>query len=437
MKKWIFRLLTTVAALLLAACSSGGESGGSGVSDDPTTINGTPDTSFGSDGLVSYFTTMGDLVNDIAIDSNGNLYATGFSFIDLSGDTTGLILSFNPDGSANTSFNGTGLVNFNYEGSAEFGNGIAIEDTDRSYIIGSTDLHVDNDIVFLSYESNGTFNTNFDTSQMVIDGGVGEDDRGYDIVMADGIAYFTGYVRGPDTTPDLFVGSHTEFGELNLDFNGTGMVTYSGGGSEKGYGIALDATGNIYVAGSSEVAPDDEKLIILSYKMNGTPNTDFNTTGMVTYDSGDANDSATAIAISNDGIIYVAGNSTHDVNSTLFVRSYHLDGSLNTDFNGGMVSVEGSYTYNGYKDSVNDIALDGKGNVYVAVTYNQDLVVVSYDKNGSLNTDFNGEGMFVYDSGTYDSGKALVAEGNGTLYVAGESHYDGDAYLDIILLKFK
>ena len=91
----------------------------------------------------------------------------------------------------------------------------------------------------------------------------------------------------------------------------SGMVTYAGGsGDDSANAITIDSSGNIYVAGYSNNGTDDD-FIVRKYDANGDLATDWgdSDSGMVTYD-GSKDDEAFGITLDSSNNIYVAGFSS-------------------------------------------------------------------------------------------------------------------------------
>ncbi len=101
-------------------------------------------------------------------------------------------------------------------------------------------------------------------------------------------------------------------GSLDTTFNGTGkVITDFGNGSNRGYGVALQSDGKTVVAGLAFTGSSTD-FALARYNMNGTLDTNFHDTGMVTTDFEAPDDEAYTVAVQNDGKIVVAGISVLD-----------------------------------------------------------------------------------------------------------------------------
>ena len=148
-------------------------------------------------------------------------------------------------------------------------------------------------------------------------------------------------------------------GTLDTSFNGTGKVT-TPANSFDGGSAALQKDGKVVVAGTSYAITGDD-FAVIRYNPDGTLDTTFNGTGKVTtaVASGNGTDSASALALQSDGRILVAGKSSVGGHFDFALVRYNSDGSLDTTFNGtGIVTTDLGSDDEGAADLV--IQNDGK-----------------------------------------------------------------------------
>ncbi|MBU1237430.1 MAG: SBBP repeat-containing protein [Gammaproteobacteria bacterium] len=242
-----------------------------------------------------------------------------------------------------------------------------------------------------------------------------------------------------DTSGNVYVAGETS-GEVDgnavADFSGFFLIKYDGdgnrqyirqlepeGGYARGHSVATDSSGNVYVAGETSGDLDGNSRI-------GT--TDF----FVTKYDGDGNKLYTrqlgvagaytygnSVATDGDGNVYVAGatyggldDNTLTGPGDYFLTKYDSDGNkLYTR----QLGVAGAYTYG------NSVATDGDGNVYVAgettgvlddntLTGTWNFFVTKYDSNGNkLYTRQLGV------AGAATGGNSVATDADGNVYVAG------------------
>jgi peptidoglycan hydrolase-like protein with peptidoglycan-binding domain len=217
-----------------------------------------------SSGTFQWVNTYGgsafDVGHDIAVDSSGNSYITGYfeGTVDFGGGNATsagaadiFILKLNSSGTFQwvNIFGGT---------STDVGQGIAVDSSGNSYITGSFLGTVDfgggnvtsagsDDIFVLKLNSSGTF-------QWVSTFGGTSIDIGEDITVdSSGNSYITGWFR---ETVDFGAGNVTSAGGgdifvLKLNSSGTfqWVNTYGGTSGDVGEGITVDSSSNSYITG--------------------------------------------------------------------------------------------------------------------------------------------------------------------------------------------
>jgi uncharacterized delta-60 repeat protein len=138
-----------------------------------------------------------------------------------------------------------------------------------------------------------------------------------------------------------------------------------------------------------------------------------------------------------DGKIVVAGYAGVDPNRDFIIVRYNADGSLDPTFgSGGLVTTDF-----GYKDWIEDVAIQTDGKIVVAGTSQTGphygyFAIARYNNDGSLDTTFDGDGMVTtgFDDGWNDFGRAVAIQNDGKIVVVGE---DGNiAETDLALARY-
>ena len=245
----------------------------------------------------------------------------------------------------------------------------------RAFVSGSYAVEADGTVIFQIGE--------YDARQaLVIDpvllyssylGGSGPD-GGVDIALdAAGFIYVTGYTSSvdfpvADAAQPGRVGDDYDMFVTKLNPSGTSLVytTYLGDTrNDQGLGIAVDAAGFAYVAGTYTVPPSwNQQVLVAKFDPKGT---------MVyaTVFGGASPDLGYAIAIDAAGFAYVTGQSgsASDFPTTQSAIQPKWPGFQDAfvsvlDPTGTML-VYSTYLGGGYNDQGRAIALDSDGNVYV------------------------------------------------------------------------
>jgi hypothetical protein len=369
--------LEPVEALAVAVDTSGNTylTGMTSSSNFPTTLSAY-DTSFnggagGYDAFVTKINSLGTGLEystylgsdgieaglDIVIDSNRNAYIAGVTYSSNFPTTSGAYdTSFNgvADGFV-TKINNTGsnLIYSTYLGgtNSDYARAIAVDKYGRVYVTGETQssdfptvpgdydttYHEENDVFVSKINELGN---NLDNSTYL---GGKDDDRGYAICVDQmGNYYVTGTTNSTDfptsyNAYDKTVGYYDAF-VAQISPAGRSLLysTYLGGDdAEDGYGIAVDAAGNMVVAGRTDSTdfPTTSNAFDKSY--NGDEDvfvTEFNFVGSSllysTYLGGAKDDMLLGMAMDKGRDIYVAGGTkSSDFPTTLGAYDTSLGGT--------------------------------------------------------------------------------------------------------------
>jgi acyl-CoA thioesterase FadM len=228
-------------------------------------------------GTVQFGTSSYDFGRDIATDSDGNIYVTGYTGGDFSsyinaGDEDIFVAKYSSSGTQQwTQQLGTS--------STDYGFGITTDFSGNVYVTGSTTGDFssyinagDMDIFVAKYNSSGTQQW---TQQL----GTSSTDYGFGITTdSSGNVYVTGSTRG-GLDGNTFAGSEDLF-VVKYDSSGVKQWTQQLGSSNFDYGhdIATDSSGNVYVTGSTWGGLDgntnagSEDLFIVKYDTDGNKN---------------------------------------------------------------------------------------------------------------------------------------------------------------------
>jgi len=217
-------------------------------------------------------------------------------------------------------------------------------------------------------------------------------------------------------------GNSVSFKTENYDHNkdlvidpGLTWATYFGGDStEQGYSVALDQTGNVYLAGITNTPTGIATKGAYQTKLAGGVNYDaflakFSSAGKLiwaTYYGGDSSDYATTCAVDNSGNIFMTGytNSPDGIATSGAYQTaqgsnpYYLDAFLAKFTSNGSL-IWGTYFGGGDNDLVYSLAVDAGGNACIAGWTASTSGVAS---SGSYQSSFGG--------GQYD---AYIAKFNG------------------------
>jgi hypothetical protein len=421
------------------------------------------------DPVLSYSTYLGGSVGDggsaIAVDASGNTYVTGFTF-STDFPTVNPVQTMGPMFVSKLNAEGSALAYSTYLGGsgADYAQGIALDASGNGYVVGytySSDFPTVNPFQasLKGYPNAFVAKLSAAGSALVYSTYLGGSslDQAYAIAVdASGNAYITGETQSGDfPTVNPFQASlHGARNVFVTKFDATGSAliysTYLGGSVyDVASGVAVDSSGNAYVAGSTTstdfptVNPFQASLgakyaanaFVTKLSANGS------TLIYSTYLGGSALDGATGIAVDSSGNAYLTGStySTDFPTVNPLQQSNHggYDAFVAKLNSGGSALIYSTYLGGSYNDWANAIALDASGNAYVAgQTYSTDFPTVNplqaynlcaaYDCYTAFVAELNASGTsLVYSTylggSEYDQAYGIAVDASGNAYVDGET----------------
>ncbi|WP_405726821.1 calcium-binding protein [Streptomyces sp. NBC_01537] len=328
--------------------------------------NGSLDTGFGTGGTV--FTDIGggaDEAHGLALQSNGKIVVVGRSenFED-GGCCWFTLVRYNPDGSLDTTFGTGGKVVAGFGGGgADDGNAVAIQSGDQKIVAAG--MRGGGDFEVVRFDTNGAPDTGFGTGGLVTTDFAGGADVANGLALqSDGRIVAAGYTGDSGGNYDFALARYNTNGTLDTGFGTGGRVTTAFKGFEMANGVVAQADGRIVAAGftGTNVGGTDD-FALARYNTNGTPDTGFGTGGKVTTDSGGA-DQAYAVALQSDARIVAAGRRFSGGDSDFELARYNPDGTPDTGFGSSGLVTTG---FGGY-DQANAVAVQPDGRIVAAGT---------------------------------------------------------------------
>jgi uncharacterized delta-60 repeat protein len=434
-------------------------------------LPGSLDTTFGIGGKVTtniypntnYFE---DYTRDVVIDNNGKIVVLGYS--SSLNETNLVVVRYNPDGSLDTSLDGDGKLTpapFTQDGrfgSFTLGNAVAIDSNNKIIVVGTTIgapvwSDAAYDIFVARYNPDGSPDQTFDEDGVVITD-IAFRDYGNAVIIDDtGKIMVAGSSQANGSRDDVAVLRYNEDGSLDTSFNSNGIVITSiSDYADVVSAVAIDSNDKIVVIGNSNSIP-----MAVRYHPNGLLDADapnyvgFGGDGIVLASFFGQNAFAQSGTVDSDDNVVITGRLA-DVNNVgnggIILVRYTSNGSLDTTFDGDGLVTTIVGTVN---DQGRDVIIDDSDKIIVAgvantapptVVSNVDFVVLRYNTDGSLDTNFGEDGKVTTDVGFSqpqlpgtsqdDISSAVVTDGNGRIVVAGYSYRNNVNRYDFSVARY-
>jgi hypothetical protein len=366
----------------------------------------------GVEAWVQRFNLAEDYAHAMAVDTNGNVFVTGESFLGMHCDDVDCVFDYDY-ATIKYSAAGVPLWTKYYGGSNDDrAYGIALDGSGNVIVTGT------------SHESSYPYNSGYVTVKYSGEG-VQLWSTGY--WGGDSEAYFVAV----DSNDNVFVTGYSSGGYLTIKYSGAGVQLWTksfSGGSGGSYvgGIAVDGSGNVVVTGTTagtNASPYHYDFATIKYSGAGVA------LWTNRYDGpGNGNDQASGVAVDSNGNVFVTGSSPGIGSSKDFAT---------IKYSGAGVALW-TNRYNGPgngDDGAADVKVDTNGNVFVTGASEgsgsgHDYATIKYSGAGvPLWTNrYNGPA----NSDDYADGAAV--DGSGNVVVTGSSH-NGTNY-DFVTIEY-
>ncbi len=240
------------------------------------------------------------------------------------------------------------------------------------------------------------------------------------------IAVGTTFVSTPSGNDALIVRFNSD-GSLDTSFDTDGIVFVAPGGNEIFQAVALQPDGKIVAVGQCQIG--SVRFMIVRFNSDGSLDSTFDTDGIVTTNmTAGSFDQAVALAIQPDGKIVVLGSSKIGLNTDFAIARYNSNGSFDTSFSddGNVVLNISTSTENGADDRPLSVALQLDGKIVGAGWGNtaRNPIVFRLNSNGTLDTNFDNDGIIIGPAGTIATSVAI--QWDGKIVVAGDTLFPFD-----------
>jgi uncharacterized delta-60 repeat protein len=343
------------------------------------TVDGTLDTTFSGDGLVTTdFGDTGETGYGVTLQNDGKILVAGYLMLSRYFFAT---VRYNTDGSLDTTFSDDGLVITDVGSSYDYAQSVTMQSDGKILVAGCSN----DKFALIRYNPDGSLDSSFsDDGKVTTDFSGGDDGRSV-IVQSDGKILVAGSSNG-----DFAIVRYNADGSLDADFGSGGKLTTDfSGGYDDGRSVTLQSDGKILLAGSVEISSQYD-FGIARYNSDGTLDTTFSDDGKVNTDiDGGTYDVATNVKVQSDGKIIVSGVSWKEGGSgtDFALVRYNADGTLDASFG----SANMRNTLNGWTEFTEygiPVVLDSNVQIYdaeLAVADNYNGATLILMRNGGAN----------------------------------------------------
>ncbi|RDB06868.1 3-coathanger stack domain-containing protein [Runella aurantiaca] len=327
-------------------------------------------------------------------------------------------------GALDIPFSTSGKVTTDFSGTNETAYDVAINSTGKLIVVGAkTDAYR---VLIAQYLQNGTLDNSFagngkKTQLVTASDGSGTAQGLAVALQSDDKIVVVGFARSvinPNHYEFMVLRFNTD-GSLDNTFSGDGIVRESVNGSDVFNDVAIQPDGKIVAVGIS-----NPKIAVRRYNTDGSLDMGFYGNSMTNYPAGEAK----SVKLQTDGKIVVAGNSNNALvgGNTLDFLTARLnpDGTLDTGFDADGYAVTPVGTSHDFGQAL-AIQSDGKIVVsgYSSNGSNNDFALIRYNPNGSLDTQFSGDGKLTTAVGPGDDlAFDVTLSPDGSIVAVGSSH---------------
>lgn len=268
-------------------------------------------------GQTRWLETFGDpegafvLAEDVAVDAAGTVYATADAYGSATGEPA-VTVPYDLDGVASPPISYAGPEG----GSFPRGNGV---NADGELVVAGSTLYegVGGQFAVSLFDANGQFVWEYQTGG----DGPATSDLAHDVATVGSDVVATGYVNGNTAQgQDVWTVRLDRAGQVVW----ADQYTTAPAGTDTGHRVAVDGSGNVFVAGSAEMAFGEYDALVLKYDEQGALLWDRHYSG-----SASGVDTARAVAPDGEGGAWVAGSILIAPGvSAFFVLHYDTDGTL-------------------------------------------------------------------------------------------------------------
>ncbi|HEY0058759.1 MAG TPA: hypothetical protein VGB56_06465, partial [Flavisolibacter sp.] len=405
--------------------------------------DGSLDLTFSGDGKVSTaIGTVGATCKALTLQPDGKILATGQKKLTAGAGSNYdfATVRYNTNGTLDTGFSGDGMVT-NSIRAIDQATSVLVQEDGKIIVSGTSGTVAASDFALLRYTPAGVLDASFTGDGLNTTDFSGQDDQSFSaLLQPDGKVVLTGWSDPPGYGfRKIALARYTTSGTRDPGFSGDGRVNeYFSNRVIKYLSTVVQADGKIVAAGTSRRNFDygwDALFALTRVNPDGTPDPSFGTGGKRLTPLGGYGGEGKALALQNDGKIIFGGNVTYyeeEGNGGRFaIARYHPSGSLDLAYG------DEGFAMTNFKDEhlntdaqLTSVAVQPDGKVMAMGRIEEapdetgepqySIGLARYNLNGSADASFSGDGKLVVNYGFTDvlTG-GLAVQSDGKLVVGG------------------
>ncbi|MFN7845578.1 MAG: T9SS type A sorting domain-containing protein [Bacteroidota bacterium] len=374
-------------------------------SNDAFCQSGNLDSTYHFDGIAmpAYWQTSGDTRGQkVAIQSDGKAVVVGYH---KNTNYDFALIRYNIDGTMDSTFGGDGLVTSSLFGSDDYAYALAIQ-PDGKIVAAGYSYHTSYSQKVFSvarYNTDGTLDATFGAGGKAFANFGSGDQNAYGVALqADGkiVLAGTGLFNPTPIDSRFCVARFTTTGSLDNTFSGNGLWNSSFGTGNDGvaYDVDIQSNQRIVVSGTVQTSGGSFMTVV---RLDATGNYDntFDGDGLLQTQINGISTSGNNLILQNDGKMVIVGGS----NNLMGVKRLNADGSADSTFSqDGSVLIDfGSTSNNGYSIALaSNQRIIVAGSTLIGSTY--DHAIARLTPQGELDLTFNGDGKVIVSYTTQD-----------------------------------
>jgi uncharacterized delta-60 repeat protein len=344
---------------------------------------------------------------DVATQADGKIVVAATRPAEALGTTANMVLiRYNVDGSLDAGFGTNGVVFIDINGRDDVANAVAIQADGKIVIAGTSAVFPQaQQVAVARVNANGSLDASFGTGGAVLTP-FGIAPRVADIaIQQDGRIVVAGNIPGATGLSDIALVRYNSDGSLDLSFDGDGTVTTDLGGQEEATGVAIQADGRIVVSATilASLSSFNFDFAVVRYNVDGSLDTSFDGDGVAITDISVADTAGAGVVVQSDGKIVVGGTTAGlGGPQDLALVRYNADGSLDATFGTNGITV---LDFSGTFEFGTSLALQADDKIVLGGTASgaingvpiNDAFLVRVDTDGSVDPSFGVNGFATVD----------------------------------------